>query len=171
MKLRLRDCERPGRDTAERWCFSWQTPVQPLSCCTPPLSSRLIKNFTMASHNFHNHLQKKIISTLCVCVCVCVCVCACLFFLHLLLHYSFLSLRSSARVLWPSLELNELSLIIRGISGVEFGGGVCCILQALPPLLKWASPACKMCCVHIVFFRVSTLCYQGDVMGCSTSFP
>lgn len=117
MKLKLHDCCRPKRDTAERWCFSWQTPVQPFSCYTPPLSSRLIKNFTMASHNFH-HLRK--ISAKNVC----------LFLFPLRLHCSF-SPCSSTRVLWPSLELNELRLIIKGISGVEFLQWCCCILQAL----------------------------------------
>lgn len=46
------------------------------------------------------------------------------------LHYSS-SPCSSSRVLWPSLELNELSLIIKGISGVEFLQWRCRILQAL----------------------------------------
>lgn len=151
------------KDTAEQWCSSWQTPVKPISCFTPPLSSRLIKIFTMAFKPPPEFfLQNSHLS---------------LFFnpQHSLptvsnSHFLFFPF---TWVLWPSLELNELSLIIKGISGVVFdsgfvvsyrhcGGSLSC--------LKWASPVCEMCCV-LIGFSVSHSLLSGGHNGMFHIFP
>lgn len=116
--------------------------LQPFFCYTPPLSSRLITNFTMASR-FSCHLWK--FSTKCV-------------------FFSFPSTRfslwSPTRVLWPLLELNEPSLIIKGISGVQQWR--CCILQALWWLfLVFEISMCLMRCVLIAFPVSHTLLSRG----------
>lgn len=83
------------------------SPVRPFSCYTPALSPRLIKKITRASHGVQANIPK--ISA------------KCLSLFPSLPSLQFLSL---TRVLRPSLQLNELGLIIKGISGVEFGCGV-----------------------------------------------
>lgn len=120
------------------------------------MSSRLIKNFTAASDNLRPPPPENV-HKMCQCT---------LLFLHL--HCSFLLL-SSMRVLWPSLGLNELSLIIMGISGAEFDSGAAPFSRhcggGSSSCLKWVWSACKSWSLlswgHNVLFHIFSLISFG----------
>jgi len=99
---------------------------------TPPLSSGLIKIFTMTSLF---KLPLEISSKMIV-------------FLSFSFALTSFSLCSPTWVLWPSLECNKLCITIRGISGVEFG---CCVATphrhfggGSSSCLKWESPVLSL---------------------------
>lgn len=140
-------------EAAEQYCLPLQSRTPPLlfSRYTPPLSSRLIKK---CNHSFSfkatsgRFLRKNVSFSA---------------FPAPSLGVS-LSLCSSTMVLWPSLELDELCLIIKGICGAEFGcgvpvsyrhcgGGACSCLKGKSPV-----------CAPDVF---SACCQGGHKMVCS----
>lgn len=130
-EIKLHSCKKLKRDSVAVSCTVFST----------LLSLGLIENFTMDNlrappENFHKVYQPLVFAAPP---------------LQSLLFYRC----SFTKVLWPSLELNELSLItvIKGISGVGFGCGVCLSYRLCggDSSSQSSSP-------------YPTLCYRGDIM-------